>query len=199
MRTFEALKGVLCFYSGYLKTSLNGSFLEAQRGVVKLPAEDPKVFEIFINWIQTRCLLQVTIAPETLLSLETIADIWFFADAHDVPMLQNEAIDVMVRKISCAAMAIGDTLALFHYISESAPQSSALWVLIVDIARCMEEWFGVEECSLWDTAKVLETLETTSEADFKEGLKDFRKLKNDEGYRCTKWHTHQDGLACIGD
>ncbi|EME45418.1 hypothetical protein DOTSEDRAFT_23444 [Dothistroma septosporum NZE10] len=47
-RTFEVHEGVLSFYSGYFKTTLAD---KVHNGAIKLPDEDPTIFEAFSLWL----------------------------------------------------------------------------------------------------------------------------------------------------
>lgn len=130
-RTFRVFKGVLCFYSGYFNAALNGRFIEAQQHAVKLETEDPKIFDMFRHWIHNRCFFESTLAPSRLLSFRLIAGLWIFGDAHEVPMLQNEVVNVMIQKIqeSLSFPSIDDLI----YINENTVESSTLRSLLADI------------------------------------------------------------------
>ena len=65
-RTFEVFKGVLCFYSGYFQAALNGRFAEAHVHIVKLPTEEPLIFELFRYWIHTRRFFEPVLEPHLL-------------------------------------------------------------------------------------------------------------------------------------
>ena len=146
-RTFEVFKGVLCFYSGYFNAALNGRFIEAQEGIVKLPTEDPEIFELFRHWIHTRCLFESTLAPDRLLPFSTIVELWVFCDAHEVPMLQNEVANIMMQKI-LGARTFPDPETLI-YVSDNTVETSPLRKLLDEVGPFLpwrrdgwlDEWF----------------------------------------------------------
>lgn len=98
-RTFKVFNGVLCLYSGYFNAALNGRFKEAENGVVKLPTEDRIVFELFRQYIHTRRFYEPILDPSILLDYATITKLWVYGDAHDVPLLQNAVIDILIAKM----------------------------------------------------------------------------------------------------
>lgn len=54
--SFFLHKGALSFYSRYFRGAINGSFAEANSGIVNLSTEDPAVFKRFVAWLYTRKL-----------------------------------------------------------------------------------------------------------------------------------------------
>jgi hypothetical protein len=123
MRTFFIFKGVLRFYSGYFDTALNGRFVEARDHHVKLPTEYAKLFELFRMWIHTRRFYESTLAPSQLLPFNMIAGLWIFADAQDVPLLQNVASDLILEKIrdDRTFLSMDDLSYVCHNTVDSAP------------------------------------------------------------------------------
>lgn len=47
---------LISYYSGYFKGTLNGSWKEAEDRVIELPDIEPRVFDIFIDWLYTKKL-----------------------------------------------------------------------------------------------------------------------------------------------
>ncbi|KAK5127969.1 hypothetical protein LTR85_005086 [Meristemomyces frigidus] len=99
-RCFQLHKGIVCFYSGYFERAFNGAFAEAKAGAVTLDTEDPDVFEHFQFWLYNRRFISDATANEpNQLRWATLCKLWIFGDAHDVPLLQNSAVDAIIRKI----------------------------------------------------------------------------------------------------
>jgi hypothetical protein len=99
-RTFEVFKGVICFYSGYFEAAFKGRFREAKERAVTVPTEDPLIFSLFRHWIHTRRFYDSTLLPSTLMDYMTIAKLWVFADAHDVPLMRTAAVEILKDKMS---------------------------------------------------------------------------------------------------
>ncbi|THX99244.1 hypothetical protein D6D03_07347 [Aureobasidium pullulans] len=85
-------KDLLCFYSDYFRAAFNGSFVEAIKRRVELPEVEEKTFEYFQLWLYTRKLDFVS------MSFSDTTKLWIFGDQHQVPLLQNEAIDGLFAK-----------------------------------------------------------------------------------------------------
>ncbi len=192
-QTFEMAKDVLCFYSGYFKTSLNSSFAEAKSGVVKLKDEDPKIVDMFVNYMLTRCLLRIAISPEVLLSYETLVDLWIFADAHDIPTLQNETIDILVTKLMRSTDVQSDLLRLCKRANGKLLDRSRLRELLLTTLDPEYEVPRGNVGMAWDWIKA--TAEG-SPACPKQLLQDFKDVAKDIRSRCEDWHTHGAGRNC---
>ncbi|KAK4896993.1 hypothetical protein LTR27_005240 [Elasticomyces elasticus] len=72
-KTFKAYKGVLSFYSSFFDASLNGEFLEAREGIIKLPTEDPAIVGIFVHWTNTRRFCEDDKDPMEVMGYDTLA------------------------------------------------------------------------------------------------------------------------------
>ncbi|KAK3696615.1 hypothetical protein LTR37_017868 [Vermiconidia calcicola] len=131
-RTFEVFKGVLCSYSGYFTAALDGRFIEGREGVVKLPTEDPVVFELFRHWLHTRCFFESTLAPEILLSFDMIGKLWILGDAYDLRILQNVVADILVAKVLDRQFPSAEVVS---YIFENTAEGSHLRRLLMEFAE----------------------------------------------------------------
>lgn len=132
-RTFEALKGVLCFYSGYFNAALNGRFREATDYAVTMPTEDPLIFDLFLHWIHTRRFFESTLEPTVLLDYATLAKLWVFGDAHHVPLLQNVVSDILTEKMFNTATA--PEAEVIDYIYNNTAEGSQLREDLLDNLR----------------------------------------------------------------
>jgi hypothetical protein len=82
-KVFRVYRGVLCHYSEYFKTMLNGSLKE--RGSNELTIEDiaPEIFELFYNFFNTGMYQRArrSYSKESLMrSAEIFAELHFSAD-----------------------------------------------------------------------------------------------------------------------
>ncbi|KAK5688678.1 hypothetical protein LTS10_000656 [Elasticomyces elasticus] len=98
-KTFNAYKGVLSFYSSFFDASLNGQFLEAREGIIKLPTEDPAIVEIFVHWTNTRRFCEDDKDSMEVMSYDTLARLWVFGDAHEIPLCQNAVCNILALKL----------------------------------------------------------------------------------------------------
>lgn len=97
--TFRLHKGLLSFYSGYYATAFNGAFLEARTGAITMPTEDPETFRVFQYWLYNRQFHSDKAEEVENMSFSTIINLWIFGDAHEIPLLQNAALNVLREKI----------------------------------------------------------------------------------------------------
>lgn len=98
-RIYKIHKGVLTFYSGYFAKALNGSFAEAAKMEVKLPDSESRVFDAVQNWLYSHQLHPANETDVKEMDFASIAKIWVFGDAHDMPALQNAAVDLFHRAV----------------------------------------------------------------------------------------------------
>ena len=199
---FEVFQGVLSFYSGYFEAAFNGRWQEAQKHAVLLPEADPKIFELFEHWIYTRCFYESTLDPATLLDYVTLTKLWIFADVHDVPMLQNEVVDIMLRKMSESGGFIDEEA--IYYIYENTVENSQLRRLTYE---CMHKLL-TEAMALGGGASSSRPLrDSLSEImGSLPGMDELQKAKSSNlrltyrriaglDYRC-QWHVHRDSVGC---
>jgi hypothetical protein len=179
---------------------LNSGFVESQSCVIKLVDEDPLVVGIFITFIHSRCFYDSTAPPEALLSARTLVDLFVFADAHDSPIFQNAVVDVIIKKIR-RTTEIVLLLDLCTYAASDTLTSSALWMLVVDLACCLEQDDGDNaDLNHDDVSKVMEIYEELARGHrpvdcLRTGLKSFRSKASSEWY-CKHWHVHAEGETC---
>ena len=210
-RTFQAFKGVLAFYSGYFDGAFNGRFVEARAGAVKLPTEDPLIFEIFLHWTNTRRFYESTLDPAVLLSFDTIAALWIFGDAHEIPMLQNEVVDVFVLKLR--GTMIRPERETIDFIWENTPEGSALQRLVIDFVSMLIEskmpTVERERCWRFERSGAARAASTAWYVEGETDANDFLhqrpplnpKPRQWQAYgvsRC-RWHAHGDGEKCGED
>ncbi|KAK5127924.1 hypothetical protein LTR85_005041 [Meristemomyces frigidus] len=194
LRSFQRRALVLL---GLLRHALNGRFRESPEGTVRLPSEDPLIFELVRHWIITRRFFDSTLEPRILFDYATLAKLWVFGDAHLIPLLQNTVSHILAEKMMATATAPdNDTI---DFIYENTVQDSRLRHTINQSIRYMDDpddfysvamvWHGNE----WET-------------DDPENLKDVLEtqkliqasvaVQNSWLYdRCCERHIH-DGVKC---
>lgn len=90
-KTYYMHKGVLSFYSAYFATALSGTFIEAKQSEIRMKDVDVTIFDMFQYWLYSQRLPPKD--TEGRQSLTSIMGLWIFADANEIPALQNAAID----------------------------------------------------------------------------------------------------------
>lgn len=124
MDTFVAHKSFLTYYSGYFVGALQGRFSEASSGSIRLPTEEPATFEVFLKWIYTRRIEYEGIAVGLSRGLftEKLFKLWVLADAHEVPLLQNEVLNLLHLKIADTLLLSTPLLKyLYEHTTPNAP------------------------------------------------------------------------------
>ncbi|KAI5276962.1 hypothetical protein E4T47_00057 [Aureobasidium subglaciale] len=91
-KSYTLHKDLLICYSDFFRAALNESSKEAEEQRVELPEVDEEVFETFQLWLYTRRL------DHAKVSFEIITRLWVFADQHQIPLLQNYAMDLFFER-----------------------------------------------------------------------------------------------------
>lgn len=106
-KTFDMHKGILNFFSGYFRVAISniesGRFAESKDGVIRLPDEDPEVFEKVKRFFYCRQLEKVMPLVDTT-SFIPLCELWCFGDRREIPALQNAAISNLhwvLNKLEC--------------------------------------------------------------------------------------------------
>lgn len=100
---FIVHKGLLCFYSDFFRAAFEGSFKEATERKIELPDVDIDTFEAFQVWLYSQSFrstedVQDPSQASKLASFQTLASLWVFGDKHQIPLLQNGAMDAMIQR-----------------------------------------------------------------------------------------------------
>ncbi|KAK3684536.1 hypothetical protein LTR37_020178 [Vermiconidia calcicola] len=64
-----------------------------------MPTEDPETFRVFQYWLYNRQFHSDKAEEVENMSFSTIINLWIFGDAHEIPLLQNAALNVLREKI----------------------------------------------------------------------------------------------------
>lgn len=120
---------------------------------------------------------------------QLIARLWIFADSHDVPALQNIAVDTFVRKISLTAEPV--TRADAHFILDNTVDSSLLRKLVHRLLchNVSDTWRWLADD---DFAKVVASLPGRGER-WRGSF--WGPHKASLAYPC-EFHVHDDGHRC---
>ncbi|KAL8952748.1 MAG: hypothetical protein Q9222_001359 [Ikaeria aurantiellina] len=89
--TYVTHAEMLAHHSPFFKIAMTGNWLEAKTGVIELPEDDWRVYEVFQNWLYQEILYVDVDAeiPGFLLKL------WVFGDKVQVAAFQNTVIEVL--------------------------------------------------------------------------------------------------------
>ncbi|KAF2458264.1 hypothetical protein BDY21DRAFT_363176 [Lineolata rhizophorae] len=97
-RIFHIHEGVLRFYSPGLDKMIG---MENGQSTLFLPEVDPKVFQVFVGWLYTQCLVENS--PESgvkhTLCFDGLIRAYIFGGIYDMPNFQNDVMDALIRKV----------------------------------------------------------------------------------------------------
>ncbi|TIA13725.1 hypothetical protein D6C80_06131 [Aureobasidium pullulans] len=101
---YSVHKELLCFYSDFFRAAFNGSFKEAIESRIELPDAEVSIFEAFQTWLYARTLLNAEDPMDKpdrpfYHSHPILAKLWIFGDKYQIPLLQNNVIDIMHAKV----------------------------------------------------------------------------------------------------
>ena len=111
---------LLCHYSPFFKAAISGNWTEAKTGVVNLPNDEPRIFEIFQSYIYAGSL---DLLPEQVSDASLLVALWVFADKMQFPGLQNAAIEAL-RHQACnppSHFRLKDLQYAFDNTTEASP------------------------------------------------------------------------------
>ncbi|KAF1351269.1 hypothetical protein BDV97DRAFT_313677 [Delphinella strobiligena] len=100
---FQVYRGLLCFYSDYFRSAFLGGFTEAKKKSIHLEDVDASTFRIFMGWLHFGNFSDSHGNVGRDLSWDDILKVWVFADNHLIPLLKNEAVDLILDKIAYEA------------------------------------------------------------------------------------------------
>ena len=134
---FHTYRGVICYQSSFFRAALNSSFREGRTGIVELPTEDPKIFQLVNTWLNTGRLYRVQDNGKAVpLDATDLCSLYIFGDARGMPGLKNIAVDHLIKRTSEKwSLIVGKA----PFVYENTPESSPLRRLIVDqLIRCVD-------------------------------------------------------------
>ncbi|KAL8785554.1 MAG: hypothetical protein Q9213_003302 [Squamulea squamosa] len=127
-RTFHTHRELLCFYSPFFRTMMNGDWEESKTNTINLPADEPEVYEVFDNWLYG---VDLGLESTQTKDVSLIMSLWIFGDKMQVPGFQNAAIEAL----RSATMEPPRNFRLkdIRTAFENSGKGSALRKLIVDL------------------------------------------------------------------
>ena len=190
-KIFRIHRGVLCFYSGYFEKALNGSFRESAQGAVTLRTEDPAIFEDIQYWLYNRRFAQD--GEVYVDNFDGIVKLWIFGDAHDMPMIQNAAIDMLHQQVLQKWQV--PTIQVKHIYMNTAPGALLRRYMIDLIVNTGHAQSRLDEKSkdYYCNEALVDLLRVVWE--------DGRKHKFIDKAQVTKWdmcqhYVHEEGVRC---
>ncbi|KAA6410594.1 MAG: 50S ribosomal L17 [Lasallia pustulata] len=138
---FGIHKGLLCRYSRYFSAALNGSFKEAQTGIVDLADETIPVIRMFNLWLYTQKIVGRD-SSEDVIKCQDLIDLYIFAEKRVIPKLQDAAILALLKQMQTREKI---PIAYVTRIWENTAEKSGLRRLFVDAAAHMVDLVVVFE------------------------------------------------------
>ncbi|KAK3696601.1 hypothetical protein LTR37_017854 [Vermiconidia calcicola] len=188
---FRLHKGLLSFYSGYFAKALNGSFVESRTGAITMTTEDPETFKLFQYWLYNRQFYSDKAHEVENTLWSTIIKLWIFGDAHEIPLLQNAALDLFREKI--VQKWLVPTSEIRNIYNNTLPGSLLRKFMVevtaytgyatVTLAPGTEDWWIHE--ALCDLLKVLWVPQPINYS-----KEDLQKMD------MCKYHVHEEGVRC---
>ena len=86
-----------CKQSKFFEAAFNGSFAEASNGIVNLPEELPRTFEIVHTWLYTGELTRAIGTEDVECTPNHNIELYVFGDKYTMPKLWTKAMDQLLR------------------------------------------------------------------------------------------------------
>ncbi|KAF3049612.1 hypothetical protein E8E11_010176 [Didymella keratinophila] len=120
-------------YNVPCRARLQDNDREAQRKCFILPHENPEMFKLLVRFIDRSCLTHPSPIKTTVLSLSAhlLVDLFTFANAFDIPLLRNAALDALFLRVFVPTESL--PLGLIPYIYEQTGEGSSLRDLMIDV------------------------------------------------------------------
>ena len=96
-RKRSLIRKVQCNQSKFFEAAFNGSFAEASNGVVNLPEELPRTFEIVHTWLYTGELTRAIGTEDVECTPNHNIELYVFSDKYTMPKLCIKAMDQLLR------------------------------------------------------------------------------------------------------
>lgn len=141
-RTFHVYEGPLKQYSSYFRTALNGCWLESNERVVKLPQDEPEVFQVFFNYIMSgKLYARLTTDKQIPLHEALTLKVFIFGDTRGVPEVCNAAVDLLFQILIQKGIFPGDSL---RYVYDNTPGHSLLRRFLVEVLLSVADLSAME-------------------------------------------------------
>jgi hypothetical protein len=119
--------------------------------VVELPEVDAKVFNIIIDWLYTNQISEQ-------ISWKDVVDIYAFAVEHGMMQLQNDTMDVFLKRVCKDGMGPPcDLMRQIHHIKDSSKLEKANILLAANLVKDLPHWhkLSMDEVHELFTVKIL--------------------------------------------
>lgn len=105
MQEWKIPMDLLCVYSSYFKSALQGEFTEAKTMRVELVDENPETFALVVEWLYTHKIEVSGRGVGKSIYCEepnfgTLLDTWMLADYLQLPKLQNIIMRLMDERVT---------------------------------------------------------------------------------------------------
>jgi hypothetical protein len=138
-------KELLCLYSDDFRAAFNGSFKEATERKIELPDVETSLFDEFQVWLYTQDLQGPTGQSE---QLHFLANMWIFGDQHQIPLLQNYAMDkIFAKRIECNSFAVAVIPKVYKKTMAGSPLRKAVIEIVGSVMK-LDDW-KIENTSGW--------------------------------------------------
>ncbi|KAF2813754.1 uncharacterized protein BDZ99DRAFT_567498 [Mytilinidion resinicola] len=128
---FLVHRELLTHHSPFFTAALNGSFAESISQTVKLPAENPAIFELCVAWLYTSQLDPLVFFKDGKPAYYTLLNLYALADRLALEALRNQTIDQIsdLAEQTNSVLTPSDTRILYEEIRDNAP----LRALVIDL------------------------------------------------------------------
>ncbi|KER00148.1 hypothetical protein AUEXF2481DRAFT_24501 [Aureobasidium subglaciale EXF-2481] len=172
-------KELLCFYSDFFRAAFQGSFKEATEGRIELLDVQH----------------ESSTADPSLPRHTTLANLWVFGDQYQIPLLQNCAIDAIIKKTELSkTFYIGIVkIAYQNTLENSRLRKLAIEICVFDMTHIGHEQsiFGDDQMDNWSKEALVDFARAISKA--WEDESPWRTLPVHD--KCF-YHVHSEGEHC---
>lgn len=191
-KSFYVHKGVLCFYSGYFRGALRSDiWTEAREGILRLGVEEVSTFEKFVYWTYSRRFCNPTATDTKDIEWRDIVKLYIFGDRRNIPLLQNEAVNLLRKKIAQLWQ-----LPAFEvdYIYSNTTSGSPLRKFVIEvIGKARNISFDKQTYVGWSSEPLIDLLALVWDP------KKASWSKEDvAALDMCQYHVHEEGVTCRG-
>lgn len=154
-----------------------------------MPTEDPEVFQAFRYCLYVRRLS--ALASSCKMDMEQLCKLWVFADAHEVPLLQNTVIDAVRFRLN-ATSERRVAAQCVNYVYKNTLTGSRLRKLLMDVFGKIFDPAQDLDMKAWPKEALLDLLAMVSFRPIEGTLSDVLSPSN----ACI-YHLHSGGTLCV--
>jgi len=184
-KPYTVHKDLLCFYSDYFRAAFNGSFKEAAERKIELAGVTVNVFEHFQVWLYTRRLNPLELMVSELIHL------WIFGDQHQIPLLQNYAVDGLFEKRTKEyCFAAGMALLVYEKTLPGSPLRRAIIEIYASCVLQESENSQLRLAGFWSVESLIDLVRAVESRP--KGLNQYALQKRDKCF----FHVHGKDEHC---